>query len=197
MKTITILKNNTRTLVRIDDDDYAWAKNFTWHINPAGYVVRYTNKKQIRLHRAVMNAPDDLVVDHLDGDKLNCQKRNLRICTQSVNAKNLHGIKGYTFDKSRNKWLVRYHEKFYGRYSTEEEAAKAYRNAKSGVEYKKIKSRNSLIPKHIHRQKGKWGYDVVRNGIRYRKNGFNKISEAVQAMEKMVPLSNDSDAVVK
>lgn len=114
--------------------------HLTWHLSDTGYVMGRYNKKRARLHRLIMNCPEGMTVDHLNGDRLDNRKSNLRICTQSENAKNRHNEKGYCYDKSRNKYMVRYNNKFYGRYATEEEAKRAYRLACSGVEYQKNSS---------------------------------------------------------
>lgn len=37
--------------------------------------------KNIYIHRQIMNAPDDMTVDHINGDKLDNRRSNLRICT--------------------------------------------------------------------------------------------------------------------
>lgn len=45
---------------------------------------------------------------------------------------------GCTWDKSKNKWLVRYGRKgYYGRYDSIEEARAAYKRAKAGIPYEK------------------------------------------------------------
>ena len=75
-----------------------------WIINKYGYVTRRYRCGGGRyelhyLHRDIMNTSD--VVDHKDGNTLNCRKYNLRCCTQSQNAKNMRisttntsGVKG-------------------------------------------------------------------------------------------------------
>ncbi|MBE3141457.1 MAG: HNH endonuclease [Thermoplasmata archaeon] len=55
----------------------------------------------IYIHRLIMNAPHGIDVDHIDMDKLNNQRGNLRLCTRSQNmmnsgkrANNVSGYKG-------------------------------------------------------------------------------------------------------
>ena len=121
--------------VTVDDDDYKKYNHLVWHLSDTGYAVRRNNGETTRLHRLIMNCPEGLVVDHLNGNKLDCRKSNMRICTQEENTKNHHGTKGYCYDKSKKKWIVRYKNKFCGRYETEEEAQRVYQLAKSGQEY--------------------------------------------------------------
>lgn len=132
-----------------------------------------------------MNCPEGLVVDHLNGDKLDCRKANMRICTQTENTKNRHGIKGYCFDKNKGKYMVRYRKKFYGRYDTEQEAQRAYQLAKSGKEYEKTRRKYNMLPKHISKQFGKYNVSVQVAGKRYRKTGFKTLAEAASWRDEL------------
>jgi len=79
---------------KIDDDIYFKYQFQTMHVNEEGYVVVYfrktTTSKQYQrlLHRLVINANSETIVDHINHDKLDCRRANLRIATQSVNAHN-------------------------------------------------------------------------------------------------------------
>lgn len=165
--------------VLVDDDDYKKYNHLRWHLSDTGYTVRRSNGETARLHRLIMNCPEGLVVDHLNGDKLDCRKSNMRVCTQEENAKNHHGTKGYCYDKSKNKWMVRYKNKFWGRYETEEEAKMAYQLARSGQEYQKTRRKYYMLPKHISKQFGKYVVFVQKNGKRLRKTGIHTLDEAI------------------
>lgn len=132
-----------------------------------------------------MNCPEDKVVDHLNGDPLDCRKSNMRVCSQKDNMRNRHGVKGYTYDKSKGKYMVRYHNKFYGRYATEEEAKEAYRLACSGQEYQTTRRKYYMLPKHISKQSGKYVVFVQKNGVRFRKTGIATLEEAISWRDKL------------
>jgi len=81
----------------VDDEDYEKFNQFNWsaHINGVAkkyYAVRRVKKdsqsKELYLHREIMNAPNGLFVDHINGDTLDCRKKNMRFATRSQNAAN-------------------------------------------------------------------------------------------------------------
>lgn len=56
------------------------------------------------MHRELMECPEEMTVDHIDGDPLNNQKSNLRVCSfaenrmnLSMNPRNTSGFKGVFF----------------------------------------------------------------------------------------------------
>lgn len=84
-------------VTRVDDDDFDRFGSLKWCLKTARnkfYAVRTIKHKGVKrcyhLHRLIMglNHGDDMEVDHIDGDGLNNQKSNLRICTSSQNARN-------------------------------------------------------------------------------------------------------------
>lgn len=137
---------NGRFLIDIDDLDRVLA--YKWRKWDEFYVTG--NVDIIQINRFILNPPDDMVVDHQDGDRTNNRKSNLRIVTQAQNCQNKallstnHSeIMGVRFDKKRNKWsaeikmngikcyLGRYNEKcdaVYARYSAEIKLFGEYRS---------------------------------------------------------------------
>ncbi len=63
--------------------------------------------KTILLHRFLVDAPPDKVVDHIDGDDYNNRKSNLRICT---NTENIRNQKLSKLNKSGHKGVYWNHE---------------------------------------------------------------------------------------
>jgi hypothetical protein len=86
-------------------------KDFRWYEDGNGYIMSKINNKIITLHRFIMGTKINELVDHINGDRLDCRNENLRIVTQSQNAmnakkpnNNTSGIKGVSFSKTHNKW---------------------------------------------------------------------------------------------
>lgn len=138
----------------VDDEDYEILGNKNWYAEPKGinvYVYRKLNQveksgrktRRISLHRFIMNAPDGMEVDHINGNGLDNRRENLRICTRSENAKNIRkhkgvhssiykGVRWYSITK---RWHAQISDvtkdgkrtvKSIGYFDDETEAAKAY-----------------------------------------------------------------------
>lgn len=74
--------------VFIDKDDYEKCKDILWSYN-GQYVKEGTSKYVRYLHRHILGEiPNDLVVDHINRNKLDNRRNNLRIVTRSENNKN-------------------------------------------------------------------------------------------------------------
>src|SRR5437867_12616129 len=75
----------------VDDADFAWLNQWRWYFDPHnGYVVRRSNYQRIYMHRLILNPPKGRIGDHANGNKLDHQRSNLRICTYSQNNANCH-----------------------------------------------------------------------------------------------------------
>jgi HNH endonuclease/AP2 domain len=120
--------------VQIDDEDRYILTGRSWHITNNNYVASRRNGKIELLHRLILDPPDSMVVDHINGDKLDNRRANLRIVTFAENVQNqsrllsnnTSGYRGVVWDRSRSKWIaqVKMGGKNYllGRFETKEEA---------------------------------------------------------------------------
>lgn len=125
----------------IDIEDIPLVSGLRWYlINTRGYVSGYVDGKPLALHRFLLDTPKGLVTDHINHDKLDNRRSNLRICTQSQNLQNQRKqkhcsskYKGVTFSKHANKWHVTIKHKYklnhIGYYTSERNAAAAYNKA--------------------------------------------------------------------
>jgi hypothetical protein len=124
----------------VDDDDFEKLTKVSWYYNTSGYACNKggLSDKVVYMHRFIMNCPDDMIVDHIDGNKLNNQKENLRIVTYSQNHMNRKvkrkgcssKYKGVSLDKRCGKWraYIKKDGKYIhiGNFDNEIDAAKAY-----------------------------------------------------------------------
>jgi hypothetical protein len=127
----------------VDDADFEWLSQWPWFFS-TGYAIRREGKlfgrKNIMMHRLIMNTPEGMDTDHINGDKLDNRRENLRVCTRSQNMQNTtrrsdntSGYKGVDWDKENGKWRaeikVDSRRINLGRYDSAEEAALAYDRA--------------------------------------------------------------------
>lgn len=132
------IKCNIKAYFKFSKQDLKLVKSHKWWMNNFRYILADIGKgKRIFFHRTVLQCPEDLTVDHINGDTLNCQRNNLRFATLSQNSANMHKLsyKGVYFD-SRNKHRtyqakIKYNYKSYflGTFLTPELAALAYNHA--------------------------------------------------------------------
>jgi len=122
----------------VDDCDYPLLSQFKWRVtNERGY--KYAIYGKSKMHRVIMGTSfnKSIVVDHIDGNGLNNQRSNLRICTNNQNKlnqikrnNNTSGFKGVHQLKKSGRYQaycsvnnIRYYA---GTYDTAKEAAIAY-----------------------------------------------------------------------
>lgn len=133
MKIISTRKSEK---IVVDDDIYEKFGDKKWYISSKGYAARnfgstgYNNIKY--LHRLIMGEPTGMVIDHINGDKLDNRRCNLRICSNRTNVRMRHNdVRGYHWDKARKLYKVEANGRYIGRYQTKEEALRAYLKAKA------------------------------------------------------------------
>lgn len=129
-----------------DLEDYNLIKNYNWTKNNRGYIV---NGKTL-MHRLIMNPPLSMIVDHINRNKIDNRKENLRVCNYNINNRNKRkldsntsGTIGVTYDISRDKWMahIRVDSKFInlGRFDNIDDAIYTRKKAEidlhNGVRY--------------------------------------------------------------
>jgi hypothetical protein len=140
-KTVEISLKNTDEKVIVDSEDYEKVKDFKWSKDNNGYAasslyVGNGKSKFVNMHRLILGEiKEGLRVDHINLNKLDNRKSNLRLATASQNAwntglrsTNTSGYKGVS-RKGRN-WIsiicVNGVKHTLGTYESKEDAAKAY-----------------------------------------------------------------------
>lgn len=125
--------------ILIDSQDVDLINKYTWGVVTNGYV--YTQRRvgggrkiRISLHRFLIGTPEGMDTDHINNNRLDNRRSNLRICTTSQNLMNrgkLNGSNPYKgVDKTKNgkRFSARIQGKRIGTFQTAEEAAMAYNN---------------------------------------------------------------------
>jgi hypothetical protein len=142
VKTLPLTKGFTTV---VDDADYDRVACFKWTalITTKGKVYAYRRGTRaegqpvIYLHRFIIDASNDVEIDHRDSDGLNNCRNNLRVCSHIQNTRNSRrrsdntsGFKGVHYDTNRKRWIAQVQingrRSHIGAYRTREEAARAY-----------------------------------------------------------------------
>lgn len=96
-----------------DLEDYSLIKNFCWCKDKDGYILTVKNKTTIKMHRLIMNCPDDMDIDHIYHINYDNRKNELRTVTVSQNgmnrkigSNNTSGVKGVYWNKRNKKWYA-------------------------------------------------------------------------------------------
>ena len=129
----------------VDEDIYYDLLKYNWLINDKGYAIGLLDKKNILLARYVINYYGENMVDHINGNRLDNRKSNLRVVTVKQNNTNKSSAKnssskyiGVSFHKRDEIWsaMVRYKgkNKHLGNFVIEDEAARA-RDAAAKIYY--------------------------------------------------------------
>lgn len=144
------LGNGLSTII---DDEFEYLSKYKWHFC-GGYAsrlvhIRMENGKPIHkrewLHRIINNTPSSMDTDHINRNRLDNRKSNLRSVTRSVNMHNKgkvnnnskSNLQGAFLRADRNKWRsyinIGGKPTYLGSFNTELEAHKAYMKVKRGL----------------------------------------------------------------
>lgn len=110
---------NTGNYALVDSEDFEKVNALSpWYENDQGYAVKKTRIKgkniSIRMHKLIMDTPKGLVTDHINGNRLDNRKNNLRCVSQAINSWNRQQPnhkkydlpKGVSYDKNRDKYVA-------------------------------------------------------------------------------------------
>lgn len=120
----------------VDWEDYPLVSLRLWSLHSGGYAVSWLNKQRCLMHRLLLRPSPEMDCDHINKNKLDNRRCNLRICTRQQNC-------AYSQRRKHNKSSVfkgvrRHHNRFVARgrqnerelhlgsFLTEIEAARAY-----------------------------------------------------------------------
>ena len=114
MKTIKLTQGK---FALVDDEDFDYLNQWHWHYRKDGYAARCQkhDTHNILMHRSLMDFPvKPLEVDHLNGNKLDNQKNNLRIVSHAQNMLNIRsafrhntsGIRGVYWHERDKNWAA-------------------------------------------------------------------------------------------
>lgn len=110
-----IIKTIKNDEILVDKNDVDFVKQHSWYVSTRGYA--YTrlqdSKKCISMHRLLMNPDNELQVDHINQNKLDNRRFNLRIVDNRENHRNMplskankSGVVGVHFNKECHKWCA-------------------------------------------------------------------------------------------
>jgi hypothetical protein len=134
--------------VLIDDDMAPLVLARKWHISDRKRGIYFATSilhpdgkyHDVKLHRFILECPPGFLVDHRNGNHLDCRRQNLRVCTVAENTrnqsklkKNSSGYRGVSFKKSISKYRaqIMFENRciHLGYFETPEAASTAYEKA--------------------------------------------------------------------
>jgi|SRR3990170_7896221 len=149
-----LIKLTQEKFAIVDNADFDWLNQWKWFARNGGsptlwYAVRNgkwiknqqkKNRSQpiIRMHRLILNCPEHLEIDHINGKGLDNRRSNLRVVDHTTNCFNQHKLRtnktskyqGVYWGKRIKKWVAQigfsYKIRYLGSFETEEEAQKVY-----------------------------------------------------------------------
>jgi len=113
-----IVQKKPRKYAIIDDNDFQWLSQYRWSVaggaKKDGYYAAYRGDNELAyMHRLIMDAPAGVEVDHINRNRLDNRRSNLRLCDSHQNklntklrSDNITGCKGLRWRNDVKSWRV-------------------------------------------------------------------------------------------
>ena len=125
------------TVVLLDDEDLELVSKHSWFFTPQGYACTKIrredgSRRTIGMHRLILGDPKTAATDHINRNKLDNRRVNLRACSDSQNNRNRPAVsgkvsayRGVSFKRGKWQVVIRVNGKlkWFGYHKTELEAA--------------------------------------------------------------------------
>jgi len=206
----------------VDAADHGMLAKWKWYAceaYPGLFYAQRTTKtngirREILMHRLLMNAADGQIVDHVNGDSLDNRRSNLRLCDVPQNTWNTRKRRsdaksryfGVTQHSTTRRWqatiVVRGVYMFLGVWDSEEDAARAWDSAalhfrcefaalnfpdEPPAPWMPRPSRRASPFRGAFRDgRGGWCTRLMVRGVNYSAYGFSTDEAAARAYDKLI-----------
>lgn len=121
----------------VDLKDLDMVMQYKWSLNRHGYArTRLKDGRMLSLHKFITGTDENTIVDHINRNRLDNRKENLRIVSWNENAinkglqsNNKSGVAGVSYYKRRKRWVaeIKYNgkKKVIGYFKNKEDAIRA------------------------------------------------------------------------
>jgi hypothetical protein len=129
---------SVRAVTKVSPEDYEWLSRWRWKLTAKGYAQRTTTRGRnqwtsVRMARAILglNPGDPRLADHVNRDRLDNRRSNLRIIDAADSEQNVgarggtSGFRGVFRDERSERWYAKVGDMYLGSFVTEPEAAAA------------------------------------------------------------------------
>lgn len=208
------LRNKKKEIVGyaiVDPDMYEELMHFSWHLNKGGYPVSGIG----RMSRYIMKPNIHEIIDHINHDRLDHRKCNLRVATYSQNNQNKtkkHGTfskyigvckgKGETYSSEIKFQGKKYH---LGLHVNEIDAAHAYdlaaikfygtgaqiNNVIPSEAFQEYKPKIRSLPTYVYERKNGFCVIIKQQGSTLINKLFYKLDDAINERNRIIETINE------